>query len=185
MVTLMDRKINLAMVVLLVSFLGCPVRSLSPIFNENDLVFDPTLLGIWKNTEQDEVLIFQRLGEKRYYVQRYENEGDSSAYNVQLGRIGGYWFIDSYAIQIDDDYHMLSTHLIWRIWFNDDTLRISSLEMDWLEEMIENDDIVIPYTQQYGDIILTASPTELQEFVIRYAEDSGAFPKWGEYIRVE
>jgi hypothetical protein len=140
MVTPMDRKINLAMVVLLVSFLGCPVRSLSPIFNENDLVFDPTLLGLWKNTEQDEVLIFQRLGENRYYVQRYENEGDSSAYNVQLGRIGGYWFIDSYAIQNDDDYHMLSTHLIWRIRFNDDTLRISSLEMDWLEEMIEDDE---------------------------------------------
>jgi hypothetical protein len=170
---------------LLVLFMGCPVRSLSPLFIETDLVFNTALLGTWSNMSEDEVLTFQRLGEKRYHMILYENEGDSSTYRIQLGKLGEFWFIDSYSKQGGDDYHMVPAYLIWRLLLNEDTLRLAALEGDWLNEMIENNRLDIPYGRSDGDIILTASTAELQELVLLYAEDENAFPDWDTYVRVK
>ena len=57
-----------------------------------------------------------------------------------------------------------------------DSLRFASLESDWLKEMIESGKLQIPHITQEGDVILTASAAELQQLVLRCAEDDGAFP---------
>lgn len=168
-----------------VLFIGCPARSLSPLFDEKDAVFSPTLVGMWKNIKEDEVLTFLKSGEKSYDVIDREKNGDISTYKVQLGQLRKYWFVDLYSESCKDRYDVLPVHLIWRIWIDNDTLRLASLEGDWLKQMIDTKRLDIPHALQDGDVILTASTEELQQLVLRYADDDKAFPEQDVFVRMK
>ncbi|MDE3059112.1 MAG: hypothetical protein KGJ59_14265, partial [Bacteroidota bacterium] len=45
---------------------GCPARSLQPLFTDNDVVFNPLILGTWVN--KGDVYTFKQSGEKNYEV---------------------------------------------------------------------------------------------------------------------
>ncbi len=166
--------------------MGCPARSLFPLFTENDLVYNPALVGTWIDRENGDTFTFQKAGEKSYNVVSFEQKkGNSEAYRVQLGRIGKFWFIDSYPLKSGGDHHTLSAHILSRIWLNGDTLRMSSLESDWLRDMIDAKRLSIAHVRRDGDIILTATTEELRALVLRFTEDDKAFPNPGVLIRTK
>jgi hypothetical protein len=156
---------------------GCPTRSLSPLFTQDDISFNAELIGTWKNVKDPDVLTIQKSGDKGYTIIVREKNGDSSSFKMELGRLGGYWFMDSQSAAKYDDYHVLPTHMIWRLWLANDTMRIASLEGDWLKQMIDARQLDIQHAVQNGDIVLTASTEELQKFVLQYADNASAFPK--------
>lgn len=165
--------------------MGCPTRSLFPLFTESDLVFNPALVGTWIDVEGADTFTFQKAGEKSYNVVSLEQKGNSEGYRVQLGRLGKFWFIDSYPLKGGGDHHTLSAHILSRIWLNGDTLRMASLESDWLRGMIDAKTLSIAHVRRDGDIILTATTEELQQLVLRFAEDDKAFPDPGVFIRTK
>jgi hypothetical protein len=166
-------------------FTGCPVRTLSPLFLSEDAVFNPALIGTWGNEEASERMEFQRSGEKNYRVVFREKNGDTTAYAVQLGRLGDVWFLDAYPAAKNQDYQLLPTHTIWRIELGEDTIRTAAFEGDWLKEMLDNKTVDTPHGNHDGDIILTGSTEELQGLVLRSAHDDKAFPNPGTFIRVK
>ncbi len=157
-------------------FIGCPARSLSPLFEPKDLLFHPGLIGAWGDEEKKDMFIFERSDDKNYTLTVREEDGDTTVYTAQLGKIGKYWFLDSYPGWSKRDYHDLGTHMISRIWIEGDTLRTSSLEGDRLKELIEKGALKIPHAIVDGQVILTATTEELQKLVLRLAEDKKAFP---------
>lgn len=166
------------------SLLGCPARSRSPFLTQRDISFDPRLVGSWSNVDDSEIMMFQRYGEKGYSVALREKDSSISRYGVHLGQIGKSWFLDSYSERGHNDYHLLPTHLLWRVWVGADTLRIASLEDDWLERMIDSGTLEIRHARWNGDVILTASTEELQKLVQRHAEDNGVFSEPDVFVRV-
>lgn len=180
----MNKIKSLLTVTICVLFMGCPVRSLSPLFAERDLVFNPTLIGVWAN-EDNETLTFQKSGDKSYNVILRNNTGDTSTYKVQLGQLGKFWFFDSYPASKSHDYHLVSTHVISRVWLSGETFRLAHLEGDWLNKLTDGKQSEIPHGRQNGDIILTASTDEIQKLVLHYAEDGNAFPKPQTYVRMK
>jgi hypothetical protein len=114
-----------------------------------------------------------------------EPKGKSTDYRVQLGRLGKFWFIDSSPLKSEDDHHLLQAHILSRIWLNGDTLRVASIESDWLREMIDAKKLSISHVRRDNDIILTATTQELQQLVLRFAEDDKAFPSPGVLIRTK
>ena len=162
-------------------FIGCPARSLFPLFAEKDLVFNPSLLGTWIGEGGKETFAFQPSKAKGYRVIYREYKSgqsptDTAVFNVQLGQLGKCWFLNSSPVEESREYHMIPTHLIWRMWLEGDMLRIAALESDWLRDMINGGKLKISHALVHGDVILTASPEELQQLVLRFAEDSKAFP---------
>ena len=164
--------------------MGCPARSLFPLFTESDLVYNPGLVGTWTDNENN-TFTFQRSGEKSYNVVSLEQKGNSEGYRVQLGRLGKFWFIDSYPLKSGDDHHKLSAHILSRIWINGDTLTMASLESDWLRDMIDAKKLSIAHVRRDDDIILTATTEELRALCLRFAEDDTAFPNPGVLIRTK
>jgi hypothetical protein len=73
--------------------------------------------------------------------------------------------------------------MIWRLWLDGDTLRLAGLDGDWLGKMIDKKEITIAHLRRDGEVILTASTTELQQLVRRFAEDQEAFPDPEKYVR--
>ena len=165
--------------------MGCPARSLFPLFIENDLVFNPTLVGTWVDEKNKDTFTFQKSAEKSYNVVGRDQKGDTVIYKVQLGKLGRFWFLDSYPGWKIGDHHIIATHIISKMWLEGDTLRIASLESDWLKKMIDSGKLKVSHALVEGDVILTASTKELQQLVLRFAEDNDAFPKPGKFIRMK
>jgi len=178
---------------------GC-VRSLYPLFTEEDICFNPKLVGTWTEKDGKNVWIFQKSGEKNYELSYFQAEygdvlgkmerGDTAKFTAQLGKLGKYYFLDISPGETNTkvkngfyNFHLLPVHSISRIWIEGDTLRLSLLDNDWLKKMIDNNAFKISHSRINDQIILTASTEELQDFVVRYAENNKAFPKPGELLR--
>ena len=181
----MNKIQHIIVVAMTISMMGCPTRSLFPLFTEKDLVFDQALVGTWDGTEDGETYAFQRSGEKGYAVVLRDKSGDTRNYNVQLGRLGTFLFTDTSPSKGGGDHHFISAHLISRIALEGDTLRMSLLESDWLRDMIDAKKLSIAHVRRGGEIILTATTEELQSLVLRFAEDDKAFPNPAVLVRMK
>jgi hypothetical protein len=164
--------------------IGCPVRSLFPLFLEKDSETLPRIVGTWL-TGEGESYTFQKSGDKEYSVVWRDKKGETGVYQVQLGKLGKFWFMDSYPGTSASEYHWIASHIFSKIWLEGDSLRIASLEGDWLRKMIESGRLTTPHVMMNSDIVLTGSPQELQQLVLRFAEDDGAFPKSPGLVRMK
>jgi hypothetical protein len=178
---------------LIIIFIAGCVRSLYPLFTEEDLVFKEELIGTWIEKDGKNTWIFERSGEKEYILHHYEAEfevssgvktqGDTATFLVQLGKLNKYYFLDIFpgkpATKVKNglyNFHLIPVHTFSRVWFDKDTLQLSILNNDWLERMIEKNAFKIPHARSNDQLILTASTEELQQLVIKYAENTKAFP---------
>ncbi|MEW5800364.1 MAG: hypothetical protein AB1728_15300 [Bacteroidota bacterium] len=165
-------------------FAGCPARSLHPLFTDQDAVFNPSLIGTWET--DDETYTFDTLKEKNYQlVIRSKKENDSTIYVVWLGKIGSQWFLDSYPIVNSDEYHYVSTHVFTKMTLAGDTLRLASLEADWLSKMIDEKKMKIAHVRRASEVILTASTKELQQWLATIAGNSDAFPNEDLLVKIK
>ena len=164
--------------------IGCPARSLFPLFTENDLVTVPEIFGTWGDGK-GETYTFLKAADKSYDVVWRNQEGNTGLYKVQLGKLGKSRFLDSSPETKDPDYHMIATHVISKFSLDGDSLRIASLQSDWLKKMIGAGTLQIPHVIEDDEVILTASTRELQQLVLRAAEDTDAFPNPGALVRLK
>jgi len=179
-------KIALLIAVVFLLFSSC-VRSLHPLFHDDDLKFDSHLLGTW--TENNNIWIFEKSGETMYNLKHYEPQSDSgkssaddtSKFEARLGRIGNFQFIDLYPEEPplhDDLYkiHLIAAHTFSKLWFENDTLHIAMLDNDWLKKEIADSAIVIAHETLDDIIILTADTEDLQMLLRKFGGNNDAFP---------
>lgn len=176
-----------------VVFMSC-VRSLHPLFDKEDLVYEPALVGTWAEKDRKNTWTFTKSGDKAYSLVYYEQEhgsprmeskGESAEFTAHLGRLGKFTFLDLFPEERDEygntrntlyNLHILPAHTIWRVWLEGQVLRLALLDNGWLKEMIEQKKVQIAHEEIDGAIVLTASTQQLQEFVLQHAEDADAFP---------
>jgi hypothetical protein len=60
------RAIKLMVALGLVAFMAGCVPSLHPLFTEEDLVYDPALVGTWAEKEGEDIWTFRKSGENAY-----------------------------------------------------------------------------------------------------------------------
>lgn len=185
---------------ILFSISGC-VRSLYPLFMEDDLIFKDELLGTWKEKDGKSTWIFEKSNGMNYTLIHYAAEyntpndkvsEDTARFTAQLGKLGKYIFLDIFPGKPDTkvkndfyNFHLLPVHTISRVWFTNDTLKLSMLDNDWLAKMIDKNAYRIKHARLNDQLILTASTQELQRLVVKYANNTKAFPKPGELYRVK
>lgn len=156
------------------------VQSLHPLYTDKDVVFEPKLIGTWKG-ESDNLWIFLKHGEKSYELV-YTEKGSPAKFAANLVKLGQVYFLDLFPESPDlkndlQQAHLLNVHTFSRVWLEDDTLRLAMLEHDWLKTMIESKKVRIKHELLGDQIVLTAPTKELQQFVVRHANDKGAFPR--------
>lgn len=189
------RKVRLVFAIAIASlFIGCPVRSLQPLFSEKDIMYNSALVGTWADGEDR--YTFKRASDNSYQillseqkstdsVKHAEAKSDTMTFVGQLGRLGKDWFLDTYPAREVVDFHMLPTHMIFRLWLDGNTLRLASLEGDWVKKMIKTNRLKAQYAIANGDLILTGSTNELQKIVRGFANDDKAFPNPETFVRMK
>ena len=176
--------------VLAVTALSC-IRSLQPLYEDKDLVFEPRLIGTWTDGEGEDAWTFERAEGKEYFLTCRTSEDETAArFRGRLGKLGGAFFLDLYpdkgnAALPRNDFlamHLVPAHTFWRVRF-EDGLHLDPFNADWLKEGIRAGRVKIAHVETSEEILLTAAPPELQAFLAGLASDLEAFPPSAEPLR--
>ncbi len=171
------RNLILSIAALLMLFVvGCgPALSLHPLYTDEDVVFNPALVGSWGDSSDN--LIFRQMEDNLYSVTFIatfiSGSNDSLALEGHLLQLGNYMFMDVKSRETDvENLLAVPVHVFLRLSLEGDSLGIAYLDDSWLEENRAG----IKHELVDGkQILLTASTSELQDFVLEHAEDQEAF----------
>jgi len=179
---------------------GC-LSTLHPLFTEKELVFDTRLLGRWQAGDGNDIATFEqgtpanfdqlpeamrKLSNKGYLV-TIKDDNTVAKYYAFLTSLGKQLYIDYYPCEnakqskYDDFYkqHLVKMHSFYRIRFNDDqSFETSQFDEDFLKQLIDKKQIRIKYEVRWdGNYIITASTSELQQYVLKYGDVPDAYYK--------
>ena len=168
---------------------GC-IPSLHPLYTENELVYEPSLLGIW--TEEGGGISYEFIkNDSSSYTMIYTEDSIPSDFTAHLLKLGDNLFLN---LQPDEpecgnEFHkgyLIAAHSFYKVSLKKDVLRLDGLDIDWLRGLYRNGKTELSREILQGDeFVLTASTKELQEFVLEYAKNEDAFPKGDNAFRQE
>lgn len=175
------------------------VPSLYPLYTDDDLIFEPALLGQWLESEGEETWTFTRIGDKkRYKLVQVDEEGKEGEFIVHLLKVDDHLFLDLFPANEDesDDFEPFNASGFYRMHFApvhtfmyvdqiEPKLRLSVLDFRWLEKLLNKQPDALRHETVEGSILITARAKELQAFLIGHLETEGAFGDLGSMTRIE
>ena len=187
----------------LVFLLSSCLRTLHPIFTVKDIVYEPKLLGKWKSEAQGTkgfVIIttlaadnsielpekISAIKQKGYLVSYQDEDGDATdQYIAFLARVGKHLYFDYFPVDKKDNKtvdeffvsHFVKMHTSYRVDISkDDSFELSQLDELYVNKLINEKKIRISHEKDAnGNIIITASTDELQQYIIKYGDEPGAY----------
>ena len=186
-------KPEAAVIILLVTILlcGCTPPSLQPLYNESDTAFDPALIGIWRDAEDDTAknyFVSTRGANGAYNIVQVDGGGPAS-FTAHLVQLGDARFVDLYPAEplVPTGFyggHLVRVHSIGRVWLNGDRLRIGLLQEDWLytREAQNAKPNGLHWTPMGETVLINDATPQLRTFAMRYA-DTKAFSVTTDWIR--
>ncbi|MFC1540887.1 hypothetical protein ACFL50_00375 [Candidatus Latescibacterota bacterium] len=168
-----------------VLFGGCLVTSIHPLGNEDDIVFDENLIGMW-DVDDDENWLFTKGENNTYKLIISSDEGSegivSGEFIAKLVRLSDKYFLDIFPERLDTgsiltDVLMLPTHTFLVYSLEDSELYLGFTDPEWFTSRIDlNEDIGIDYVITEDEVITLTAPTEeLQAFYLKHADDHEFF----------
>jgi hypothetical protein len=178
----MTKSLKTLILFLFLALTSC-IPSQYPLYIEQDVRFDPAVLGAWIDEESGETWEITRAGDKKYKIVQTERDGKTSEYSAHLFLMGNQTFFNltpkkSFDFQPGiDDPHLLTPHFFIRLSRDGTAFRASTLNPDWLRVFLEKNPASVRYQKINEEIMLTAPTSELRKFVLAHLETPGAFTK--------
>jgi hypothetical protein len=147
---------------------GCaPAVAIHPLYTTHDLVSDLPLEGTWASNDG-------QVWQVRKSDDGYEaDSAEGSRYMVHLIRLNEFEFVD--VASKSDPEIGVAGHLFGKIRMQDGQLYVSSIDETWLKNMLATGLALQATTGEGQQIILTASTSELQKFILLHAADPDAW----------
>ncbi len=165
---------------LLLTLTGC-VQSLNPLYTDQDLIYDNSLVGVWLDQESGETWAFSNGGKLEYKLLHTEEDGRSGEFSARLVRVEEKTFLDIVPVKTgfpqSDFYqsHLLTTHTFMHVVRNGPTVEIRVLELRWVKDLLADNPEAIRHEKINGEIILTSQPKETQKFLLANLNAKEAF----------
>ncbi len=168
---------------------GCEIYSplaLQPLFDDDILLFNPTLLGTWQEEGRTTKVRFEVYEDSKVYRIKVLDEEPVLAFEGRLGQIGGWNFLDLRLEEAADC--QIPGHFFCRLEIDGDVLRMYGVKENWLRERVVEQGL-LPYVRagkvdRGRLVVITASPIDLQLFFVRYGGDPEAYDSVQEFHRV-
>ena len=190
---------------LLVIFLSSCLRTIHPIFTVNDIVYEPKLIGNWltekDGKKEGQVSIINlatansvelpgnigTIKNKGYLVSYKDDNGNiTEQYIAFLASIGKHLYFDYYPVETEsekklDDFflaHYIKVHTSYRVnIFPNGSFELNQLDENYLTKLINEKKVRVRHEKDDdGSItIINASTEELQQYLIKYGDDPGAY----------
>jgi len=172
----------------LLMLVGC-VRSLHPLYTDQDVIFDEAILGVWGEDDSNETWGLTRGGEKEYRLVHTDEDGRKGEFIAHLMNVGGQMFLDLYPVEPEPRQsgfyhdHLLPVHTFVAVLQTEPALRISYLDPEWLQKFLERQPSAIRHAKVNDEILITASSKDLQKFLLACLKTEGAFSEPSELKR--
>ena len=173
---------------LLFLMMGC-IPSLHPLYTEQDLIYDPALVGEWVGNDGKVTWTFAKSGEKAYTLLYVDEKGKKGEFAVHLLKIGDRRFLDLYPtdpdLQQNDFYkaYLLRVHTFISVQQQADTLRMSFMNFDWIKKYLQEHPDAIKHEKVDEGVLLTAQPRELQAFLAKHDKAPDVWSEGSPLIR--
>ena len=118
-----------------------------------------------------------------------EQSGKTGEFTAHLVNVASNLFLDLYPDDLklpQNDYykaHWMPVHTFLRVWQIEPTLRMAVMEPDGLKRVLEAKPDAVRH-EKVGTILLTASPKELQAFLLDHLSAKGVFGEPDDFARV-
>jgi len=167
---------------------GC-IPSVHPLYTQQDLIFDPSLVGEWAGKDGKQTWTFTKSGENAYKVLCVDEKGMKGEFAAHLLKVGERRFLDFYPadphLQQNDFYtcHLLPVHTFMRVQRQEDTLQMAFMKPDWIKKHLQENPAAIKHEKVDDGVLLTAQPKELQAFLIKHDKTPDAWDECGSLTR--
>lgn len=160
--------------VVVLSLAGCvPVDSTNPWYLENQLAFDPAIVGTWVPAEPDKgELRIEKSGPSAYQITMTDvdsqtGKNTTTSYVGRPFQLGNTRYVD--VVMAGQKKHWLC-----KLAVREGMLYMAYLDDDWVKKQIQTGKITLSHSMDNGkegsSILLTASTAELQKFVENISE---------------
>jgi uncharacterized protein (UPF0128 family) len=189
-----DGRAKKALFYLLAALLGgcVPVMSLHPLYTQKDVVFEERLLGRWVDdpNSPETAWEFHRIEEPNnaYSLVFSDEEGKKGSFVAHLVKLQNRLFLDVYPSEppweIEDpnklelpfnSLFLIPAHTFIKIDFNGPQLKMWLTNEEEMKKLLKEEPNAVKHTFIEDKLILTASTKELQNFVLKYADDKRVF----------
>jgi hypothetical protein len=179
---------NRILLLFVVALTGC-VPSWNPFYAEKDLTFDPTLIGTWQPVEAEEsskeAWEFTKAGDKLYQLVQTDEQGRKATFEVRLFKLKDHRFVDLHLTKVEGDQlkvndwasiSLVPAHLLLKVEQIERALKLAATNPDWMQKFLkENPGAIAHRVVSDGNIVLAASTSELQKFVLAHQDDKEFF----------
>ncbi|MFN7932453.1 MAG: hypothetical protein U0R19_03950 [Bryobacteraceae bacterium] len=171
----MKRMMLIAMATLTLT--GCAdITFLYPIFDKQDLATEIDLSGEWKAKDNDKWR-FTRADDGSYTLE-WSNKEEKELLDANLVRISNYLFLD---VASKPEGTAIRGHAVARVELSGDMLQLAWIDSGWLADRLEKDR-ALAFERPCMDknrkcMVITASTADIQNFLLRNAQDGKAFNK--------
>lgn len=154
---------------------GC-IPTLNPVYTEDDLVFESSVVGEWKQEKGETTWKFTRHGEKQYRLLFTDKSGQSARFIAHLARIDGTTFLDLSLEKpgIEGNafhkYHLLPIHSVYMVKKLEPQMQLTTIDLRWLNDYLESHPNSIQHATQGNRKLITASTKELQAFLLKHKD---------------
>ena len=190
------KKYNIPIILLIsamaIFFTGCGIFSLHPLYHQEDLILNTSLIGTWQNAEDEGTFVkIDTLKDNKYEFVLIDDE-DTVSFVMGLLKLKDQYFIDLYppddcpffAGNCDMLENMfrnyIPAHTFLKFDFLDNDIVLTEFDNERLIKLFQQNRVRLPH-EMIGDgdsddyVVITASTNDLQKFISRYANDKEAF----------
>jgi hypothetical protein len=162
----------------------CNLDSVYPAYQQAEVVMDPRIEGSWLIDENRWEISAQ---DSSYLMAVFDDEDadseggeartvDTTWFGVHLARHAGLLLADLLPLNLsDDDGEYLALHQYAIIVGADSVLRYRALNDDWLKRYLAAHPKELSHLMVDGDLLLTASTSQLDAFLVRHWKDESAW----------
>jgi hypothetical protein len=183
---------------ILLTMNSCLIKSLHPFYTKDDIIVDDRIIGNWETdngkthweifkTDSIEDLSQGFMPTKKIYQPYYqitiiEEKKDTSLYRATIFSLNEKTYIDFFLYTDYGDFanwHTVRSHSVAKINISEENkITLSWFSEEWLATVFKEGRIRIPHEKIYSEnpdmletIIITASTSQLQKFLLKYDSD--------------
>jgi hypothetical protein len=154
------------------------VVSLQPVYDQQSVAFDESLLGRWENADDETAAVIDR-GEWRSYKIAYTDRFTTLTFHANLTTIGAATFLDLTQVRgADAGAYLLPVHGLFRITIAADALSVAAFDYGWFTRATTAKQTggLTTALDDRRNVVVTASTQELRRWLARAPDSAFGAP---------
>lgn len=157
------------------------IPSLHSLYTDKDTPIEPAILGDWVQDSGDSTWLFAKKDNHTYRLIYTDKDGRPGEFEARLVKLGKQMFLDLFPEdpKLPENayykYHLLRAHTFLRVSVSASQMQLAGMDPTWLKSLLASDPDAIRHETVNDTIVFTASPKELQTFLMKHGGDPKAF----------